>query len=56
MKETCAVATDTVIADEIHIYECRLTESKICVDNTPRGLLLTERQELLCVVSVEPSF
>lgn len=27
-----------------HTYECRLTESKICVDNTSRGLLLTERQ------------
>lgn len=27
-----------------HTYECRLTESKICVDNTSGGLLLTERQ------------
>lgn len=44
MKEACAVAKDTVITEKTHTYECRLTESKICVDNTSRGLLLTERQ------------
>lgn len=49
MKEACAVAAitvviDTVIAAKIHWYECRLTESEICVDSTSRGLLLPERQ------------
>lgn len=27
-----------------HTYECPLTESEICLDNTSRGLLLTARQ------------
>lgn len=38
------MATDTVTAEKAHRYECRLTESEICVDCISRGLLLTERQ------------